>query len=58
MKEPTVNSFIKTTCGRKKYQELRIKKGFFSQMRLYWFIFIATIKDWNIPLDHNEDSNS
>ena len=48
MKEPKIFNFIKTPCGQAKYRELSSKKGLISQIRLIWFITIASIKDWNI----------
>ncbi len=44
-----VPTFIKTDCGKAKYQELSRKKGILASIRLAWFIFFAAIKDWNIP---------
>ena len=37
---------IKTKCGISKYNKLRIKKGFFNKLRLYWFVFFAVIRDF------------
>ncbi|AAQ00886.1 hypothetical protein EV11_0984 [Prochlorococcus sp. SS52] len=48
MKRPIIFSLIKTTCGREKYNQLVQKKDLIGQIRLIWFISIATIKDWNI----------
>tara|TARA_Y100001968_G_C19298826_1_gene687994 strand:+ start:351 stop:542 length:192 start_codon:yes stop_codon:yes gene_type:complete len=54
-----IYDFIKTPCGRLKYSELASRKGFLSKVRLYWFIFFATIKDWNIsPSNQSQESNS
>tara|TARA_B100000131_G_scaffold322725_1_gene377758 strand:+ start:929 stop:1087 length:159 start_codon:yes stop_codon:yes gene_type:complete len=49
MEKLRIFSFIKTECGRAKYIELDSKQGFQSKIRLYWFIIIASIKDWNLP---------
>ena len=40
-----LRKFIKTECGLNKYEELRIKKGFYNLFRFYWFIFFASIRD-------------
>ncbi len=40
--------FIKTDCGRAKYEMLASKKGIFNRIRLYWFIVFAAIEDWNL----------
>ena len=54
-----IYKFIKTPCGRLKYSKLASRKGFLSKIRLYWFVFFATINDWNISAsDQNEESNS
>jgi len=47
-KNQFIYSLIKTSCGRDKYQFLASKKGLLSKLRLTWYIFFATIKDWNI----------
>ncbi len=36
---------IKTSCGKTKYNNLKNKKGFFSKVRLVWFVIIAVIRD-------------
>ncbi|OUU80358.1 MAG: hypothetical protein CBC38_02915 [Gammaproteobacteria bacterium TMED78] len=36
---------IKTKCGIEKYQKLKDREGFFNKVRLYWFIFFASIRD-------------
>ena len=48
MNKTTIFSLIKTPCGRAKYDELASRKGIGAKLRLSWFIFIATIKDWNL----------
>mgnify|MGYP001319406821 FL=1 len=47
----SIFSFIKTKCGRSKYEMLASKKGFFNRIRLYWFIIFATIEDWNLKIE-------
>ncbi len=54
-----INRFIKTPCGRAKYAELESRKGILSRIRLFWFISLAAIRDWNISNpDQIEDSES
>jgi|TARA_B100000497_G_C7683143_1_gene413521 hypothetical protein len=36
---------IKTVCGLEKYDKLKNRKGPFSKIRLYWFIFFGSIRD-------------
>ena len=36
---------IKTSCGIKKYNSLKKKKGFFNTLRLYWFLVIGGLRD-------------
>jgi len=38
--------FIKTKCGLEKFAELRSKKGVFQRLRFYWFVLIASIRDF------------
>ena len=59
MTEPNINQWIKTPCGRAKYAELDSKKGLFSRLRLYWFVIIATLRDWKLSSQNQiEDSES
>ena len=48
MSQPKIFAWIKTPCGRAKYAELDARKGLQSRIRLYWFIFFAVLKDWNL----------
>ena len=41
------NLKIKTECGIKKYNKLKLNKTFFGQLRLYWFSFFAVLRDFN-----------
>ena len=51
--------FVKTSCGRAKLSELSQRKSFSGRIRLYWFILIATIRDWNLPVEnYNKESDS
>ena len=36
---------IKTVCGLEKYEELSKRKGFLNQLRYYWFVLIASLRD-------------
>ena len=36
---------IKTVCGLEKYEELSKRKGFLNQLRFYWFVLIASLRD-------------
>ena len=59
MNKLKINSFIKTECGRIKYDQLSNKTGHFAKLRLFWFILVATIRDLNITSqDSSQDSNS
>ena len=48
MTQKTIYRFIKSPCGQTKYEKLSLNKTFFGRMRLYWFIFFATIRDFNL----------
>ena len=52
MDKNPIFSFIKTECGRAKYEALSSKKGIFNRIRLYWFIVFAAIEDWNLKADN------
>ena len=40
-----MKSNIKTVCGLEKYEELSKRKGFLNQLRFYWFVLIASLRD-------------
>ena len=48
MTKKTVFKYIKTACGQSKYIELEANKTFLGKLRLFWFILIASIRDWNV----------
>ena len=48
MTQPKINDWIKTPCGRAKYEELSRKTWILSQIRLIWFVLIAMLRDWNL----------
>ena len=41
-----MKSNIKTVCGLEKYDELSKRKGFFNRLRFYWFVIIASMRDF------------
>ena len=49
MAEPTAFRWIKTECGRAKYQELATRLGAAARVRLAWFVLIAALRDWPLP---------
>ena len=57
MKTKTIYLFIKTPCGRKKFEELSLKNDLFSKLRLYWFILFASIRDLNLPIQDISDES-
>tara|TARA_Y100001968_G_scaffold117393_1_gene106791 strand:- start:5103 stop:5273 length:171 start_codon:yes stop_codon:yes gene_type:complete len=54
MSEPKIFLFIKTPCGRAKYNELSKRTKFIDRIRFYWFVFFAIIQDWNLPQNENQ----
>ena len=36
---------IKTVCGIEKYDELSKRKGFLNQLRFYYFVLVASLRD-------------
>ncbi len=48
MNQKKIYKFIKTECGQSKYERLTLNKSFFGKIRLYWFIFFASLKDFNV----------
>jgi len=48
MENKNIFKYIKTPCGQTKYLELQSNKSFLGKIRLFWFVIIASIKDWNI----------
>ena len=43
-----IKRWIKTDCGRAKYNELATRPGLAAKLRLGWFVLIATLRD--LPL--------
>ena len=49
MVEPAPYRWIKTECGRARYQELAARQGLPARLRLSWFVLIAALRDWRLP---------
>jgi hypothetical protein len=49
MGESAAYRWIKSECGRAKYQELAARSGLAAQIRLAWFVGIAALRDWRLP---------
>ena len=49
MSRSIVHNWIKTACGRAKYEELASRSGLPARLRLIIFIFLAAIRDLNLP---------
>ena len=45
---------IKTSCGLEKYETLNKRTGLFSRLRFYWFVFFASIRDFNKKRDSDQ----
>ena len=41
-----ITNYIKTECGLSEYYLLKARKGFFNKLRFYWFVAIATLRDY------------
>ena len=41
-----MKNHIKTACGIEKYDELSKKKGLLNRIRFCWFVFAASIRDF------------
>jgi hypothetical protein len=46
---PGIARWVKTECGRAKYQELASRKGAWAGLRRWWFVWIAALRDWRLP---------
>ena len=51
---PSVAFWIRTPCGRAKYQELAGRPGPLARFRLGWFVLIAALRDLGQPLPQTE----
>lgn len=47
---PGIARWVKTECGRAKYQELASRPGPLARLRLWWFVLIASLRDCWPPL--------
>ena len=54
---PQAYSWIKSECGRAKYDQLAAKSGLFSRLRLAWFVLIAALRDWQLAGSDHLDPN-
>ncbi|MFN5464849.1 MAG: hypothetical protein ACK6BM_12900 [Cyanobacteriota bacterium] len=45
----SISRWVKTECGRAKYQELASRGGPRARLRLWWFVLIAALRDWRLP---------
>ena len=54
---PPVFRWIKTECGRAKYEDLSSRNGLGAKVRLSWFVVIAALRDWRLP-DPDQASGS
>ena len=50
----SVAFWIRTPCGRAKYQELAARPGLLARLRLGWFVLIAALRDLGQPLPQSE----
>jgi hypothetical protein len=51
---PSVGFWIRTPCGRAKYQQLAGRPGPLARFRLGWFVLIAALRDLGQPLPQTE----
>jgi hypothetical protein len=42
--------WIRTPCGRSRYQELAARPGSLARWRLAWFVLIAALRDLPLPI--------
>ena len=49
MNQAVIHRWIKTDCGRAKYNKLASKPGALAKLRLAWFVLIAAIRDAPLP---------
>ena len=46
--QPQAYRWIKTECGRAKYDQLAARPGLLAKLRLAWFVLIAALRDWRL----------
>ena len=61
--QPRAYRWIKTECGRAKYDALASHPGLWARLRLAWFVLIGGLRDWHLPwsdpsLDQSEGAES
>lgn len=44
--QPTAYRWVKSACGRAKYDALAARTGPWAPLRLAWFVAIAALRDW------------
>ncbi len=49
MQQRAIHRWIKTECGRAKFAELKTRCGPLARLRLFFFVLIAAIRDWQRP---------
>jgi hypothetical protein len=49
MPPASIQRWIKTDCGRVRYDELASRSGGWAQLRLWWFVLAAAVRDWPLP---------
>ena len=47
--QPQAYRWIKTACGRAKYDALASRPGLWGRVRLAWFVLIGGLRDWRLP---------
>jgi hypothetical protein len=47
-RQPGAYRWIKTECGRAKYDQLAARPWLLARLRLAWFVLIAALRDWNL----------
>jgi hypothetical protein len=46
---PAIARWVKTECGQAKYLELANQRGPLARLRRWWFVLIASLRDWGLP---------
>lgn len=54
---PALAFWIRTPCGRAKYQRLAARQGLPARLRLGWFVLIAALRDLAKPLPQEHGEN-
>ncbi len=49
---PQAYRWIKTECGRAKYDQLATQQGLLAKLRLAWFVLIAALRDWRLSISN------